>query len=196
MDIVNWKSWLLGMALCMSGTALAQTPNTSPRAGPAVAPRSAPYDCFGMDGVALRSCMDLNAAAAYAGNNTTSASHDCGGMTGDALATCRELNGEILAPPVNSYNPGGWYGTYGAPGYVPPGNNPPPAGNPNPASGSGSSSGSNPTGLSPGSGITGSSSGSDPTGLSGGSGKSPSSNTTAQRTSSNTNSSARGKSGM
>ena len=189
MDVLNWKSLLLGTALCISGAALAQTPNTS-------APKSAPYDCFGLDGVALHNCLDLNAAAANAGNNAPSTSHDCGGMTGAALATCRELNGEILAPPVNSYNPG-WYGNYGTPGYVAPGmapGNVPPAGNANPASGTGSSSGSNPTGLSPGSGATGSSSGSNPTGLSGGSGKSPSSSAPALGT--NASSSAGGKSGM
>lgn len=203
MDVLNWKSLLFGTALCMSGAAVAQTPNTSTSAPagrvtpPAAAPKSAPYDCFGLDGVALRNCMDLNAAAANAGNDTPSASHDCGGMTGAALATCRELNGEILAPPVNSYNPGGYW-NYGPQGYMAPGMAPgniPPAGNANPATGTGSSSGSNPTGLSPGSGTTGSSSGSNPTGLSGGSGKSPSSSATAPGTSSNANSSAGGKSG-
>jgi hypothetical protein len=67
MDVLNWKSLLFGTALCMSGAAVAQTPNTSAPAGPvmppAAAPKSAPYDCFGLDGVALRNCMDLNAAA-------------------------------------------------------------------------------------------------------------------------------------
>src|ERR1700681_4924485 len=101
MIVVNRKSLLLGIALCMSGAAFAQTP-------PATAPeaKAVPYDCFGLEGVALRSCIDLNAAAANAGNDNPSTSHDCGGMTGAALATCRELNGEIVAPPMNSYNPG------------------------------------------------------------------------------------------
>src|ERR1700676_173601 len=88
----------------MSGAAFAQTP-------PAPAPKTVPYDCFGLEGVALRSRIDLNAAASNAGNNTPSTSHDCGGMTGAALATCRELNGEIVAPPMNSFNPGA-YGGY------------------------------------------------------------------------------------
>ena len=88
MDVLNRKSLLLGIALCMSSAALAQAPNTGAPGGP---PKAAPYDCFGLAGVALRSCVDLNAAAADAGNNTPSASHDCGGMTGTALATCREL---------------------------------------------------------------------------------------------------------
>ncbi len=190
MDVLNRKSLLLGVALCISGAASAQ------------APKAAPYDCFGLEGVALRSCMDLNAAARNAGNNTPSTSHDCGGMTGAALATCRELNGEIVAPPTNSYSPGG-YGSYGTPAYAAPGmapGNVPPTTNANPATGTGSSSGSNPTSLSPGSGTAGSSSGSNPTGLSGGSGRSPSAgaapgNGTAG-TSSNANSSAGGKSGM
>ena len=185
MDVLNRKSLLLGIALCMTGAVVAQVPNTSapggPNATPPAAPRAAPYDCFGLAGVALRGCMDLNAAAANAGNNMPSTSHDCGGMTGTALATCRELNGEISAPPVNSYNPGA-YGNYGTPGYVAPGMAPAnvsPTGNANPATGTGSSSGSNPTGLSPGSGTTGSSSGSNPTGISGGSGRSPSSSAPA-----------------
>jgi hypothetical protein len=190
MDVLNRKSLLLGVALCVSGAVSAQ------------APKAAPYDCFGLEGVALRSCMDLNAAAGNAGNNTPSTSHDCGGMTGAALATCRELNGEIVAPPANSYNPGG-YGGYGTPAYAAPGmatGNVPSSTNANPATGTGSSSGSNPTSLSPGSGTAGSSSGSNPTGLSGGSGRSPSGaaapgNSTAG-TSSNANSSAGGKSGM
>jgi len=184
MDVLNRKSLLLGMALFMSGAAVAQIPNTNAPAGPvtspAAAPKPAPYDCFGLAGVALRNCMDLNAAAASAGNNRPSTSHDCGGMTGAALATCRELNGDISAPPVNTSNPAG-YGNYGTTGYVAPGmapGNVPPAGNANPATGPGSSSGSNPTGLS------------------GGSGKSPSSSATAPGTSSNANSSAGGKSGM
>lgn len=193
MNVVNRKFLLLGIALCMSGAAFAQTP-------PAAMPKAVPYDCFGLEGVALRSCIDLNAAAANAGNDTPSTSHDCGGMTGAALATCRELNGEIVAPPMNSSNPGA-YGGYGTPGYVAPGmvpGNVPPAGNVNPATGTGSSSGSNPTSLSPGSGTTGSSSGSNPTGLSGG--RSPSAsaapgNSTAG-TGSNANSSGGGKSGM
>src|ERR1700674_4059636 len=173
MDAVNRKSLLLGMALFMSATAFAQTP-------PAAAPKAVPYDCFGLEGVALRSCIDLNAAAANAGNNAPSTSHDCGGMTGAALTTCRELNGEIVAPPMNSSNPGA-YGGYGTPGYVAPGmapGNVPSPTNANPAtgtgSGTGSSSGSNATSLSPGSGTTGSSSGSNPAGLSGGSGRSTS----------------------
>jgi hypothetical protein len=121
-------------------------------------------------------------------------------MTGAALATCRELNGEIVAPPMNSYNPGA-YGGYGTPGYLAPGmapGNVPPVGNANPASGTGSSSESNPTSLSPGSGTTGSSSGSNPTELSGGrspSGSAAPENSTAG-TGSNANSSAGGKSGM
>ena len=103
MDVLDWKSLLFGAALCISGAAVAQTPNTSaPVTLPAAAPKSAPYDCFGLDGVALRNCMDLNAAAVNAGNNTPSTSHDCGGMTGASLATCRELNGEVLAPPAPS----------------------------------------------------------------------------------------------
>ena len=185
MDVLNRKSLLLGVALCMSGAASSQ------------APKAAPYDCFGLEGVALRSCMDLNAAARNAGNNTPSTSHDCGGMTGAALSTCRELNGEIVAPPTNSYSPGGTP-AYAAPGMAP--GNVPPTTNANPATGTGSSNGSNPTSLSPGSGTAGSSSGSNPTGLSGGSGRSPSAgaapgNGTAG-TSSNANSSAGGKSGM
>src|ERR1700674_4751582 len=127
MDVLNWKSLLFGTALCMSGAAVAQTPNASAPAGPVTPPvaaaKSAPYNCFGLDGVALRHCMDLNAAAANAGHNAPGASHDCGGMTGAALATCRELNGEILAPPVNSYNPAA-YGYYYAPSYVAPGTAP------------------------------------------------------------------------
>jgi hypothetical protein len=206
MDALNRKSLLLGIALCLSGAVFAQSPNTGAPVGPdvtpAAAPKAVPYDCFGLEGVALRSCIDLNAAAANAGNNTPSTSHDCGGMTGAALATCRELNGEIVAPPMNSSNPG-VYGGYGTPGYVAPGmapGNVPPAGNANPATGTGSSSGSNPTSLSPGSGTTGSSSGSNPTGLSGGSGRSTSGsaapgNSTAG-TGSNANSSGGGKSGM
>jgi hypothetical protein len=193
MIVVNRKSLLLGIALCMSGTAFAQTP-------PATAPKAVPYDCFGLEGVALRSCIDLNAAAANAGTDTPSTSHDCGGMTGAALATCRELNGEIVAPPMNSYNPGA-YGGYGTPGYLAPGmapGNVPAVGNASPATGTGSSSGSNPTSLSPGSGTTGSSSGSNPTGLSGGrspSGSAAPGNSTAG-TGSNANSSGGGKSGM
>jgi hypothetical protein len=206
MDALNRKSLLLGIALCLSGAAFAQSPNTGAPAGPnvtpAAAPKAVPYDCFGLGGVALRSCLDLNAAAANAGNNTPSTSHDCGGMTGAALATCRELNGEIVAPPMNSSNPGA-SGGYGTPGYVAPGmapGNVPPAGNASPATGTGSSSGSNPTSLSPGSGTTGSSSGSNPTGLSGGSGRSTSGsaapgNSTAG-TGSTANSSEAGKSGM
>ena len=156
MHVLNRKSLLLGVALCMSGAAVAQVPNTGASSGPNVAPpaatpRSAPYDCFGLAGVALRNCMDLNAAAPNASNNTPSASHDCGGMTGATLATCRELNGEISAPP-NSNNPGA-YGSYGTQGYVAPGMAPgyvAPAGNANPAAGNGSSSGTNPTGLAQG----------------------------------------------
>ena len=195
MNALKRKSLLLGIAFCMSGAAFAQTP-------PAPAPKTVPYDCFGLEGVALRSCIDLNAAASNAGNNTPSTSHDCGGMTGAALATCRELNGEIVAPSMNSSNPGA-YGGYGTPGYVPPGmatGNVPPATNANPATGTSSSSGSSPTSLSPGSGTTGSSSGSNPTGLSGGSGRSPSGSaapaTTTAGTGSNANSSGGGKSGM
>lgn len=193
MDALNWKSLLFGATLCMSGAAVAQTPNTSaPVTPPAAAAKSAPYDCFGLDGVALRHCMDLNAAAASAGNNAPGLSHDCGGMTGAALATCRELNGEASAAPVNSYNPGA-YGYYSstAPSYALPGNIPP-AGN---ATGPGSSSGSNPTGLSAGSGTTGLSSGSNATGLSGGSGKSPASGVSVPGISSNASSSAGGRSG-
>src|ERR1700674_4304342 len=212
MDALNRKPLLLGIALCLSGAAFAQSPNTGapagPNAPPAPVPKAVPYDCFGLEGVALRSCIDLNAAAANAGNNTPSTSHDCGGMTGAALATCRELNGEIVAPPMNSSNPG-VYGGYGTPGYVAPGmapGNVPPAGNTNPATGTGSgtgtgsSSGSNPTSLSPGSGTTGSSSGSHPTGLSGGSGRSTSDSaapgTSTAGTGSNASSSGGGKSGM
>jgi len=110
-DVLNRKSLLLGMALCMSGAAFAQAPNTGAPSGAnmtpsAAAPRAVPYDCFGLAGVALRSCIDLNSAAANASDNTPSGSHNCGGMTGAALATCRELNGEIVAPPMNSSNPG------------------------------------------------------------------------------------------
>jgi hypothetical protein len=171
---------LLGIALCMSSAALAQAPDAGVPAGP---PKAAPYDCFGLAGVALRSCIDLNAAAADAGKNTPSTSHDCGGMTGAALATCRELNGEILAPPTNSSNPGG-YGSYGTPGYVAPGMAPGniPATNANPATGAGSSSGSNPTGLSGGSGRLASGN------------VAPGSSTAG--TSSNSNSSGGGKSAM
>jgi hypothetical protein len=179
MEILNRKSLLLGLALCISGAGVAQTPTMVAPNQPnvrAAAQTTVPYDCFGLAGVALRSCIDLNTAAANASRNTPSASHDCGGMTGAALATCRELNGEIVAPPMNSSSPDA-YGSYGAPGYVVPptpvGSVPPPA-NANPPSGAGTSSGSNPTALSPGSGTTGLSSGSNPTGLSGGSGKSPS----------------------
>lgn len=202
MDVLNRKSLLLGMALCMSGAAVAQVPNTNAPAGPvtspAVAPKPAPYDCFGLAGVALRNCTDLNAAAASAGNSRPSTSHDCGGMTGAALATCRELNGEISAPPVNTYNPAA-YGNYGTPAYVAPGmasGSIPPAGTGNPTTGTDSSSGSNPTSISPGSGTTGSSSGSNPTGLSGGSGKSPSSSAPAPSIGSNANPSTGGKLGM
>ena len=218
MDVLNRKSLLLGMALCISGAVFAQAPNAgAPSSGPnvtpsAAAPKAVPYDCFGLEGVALRSCVDLNAAAANASNNTPTGSHDCGGMAGAALATCRELNGEIVAPPMNSSNPGA-YGSYGASGYVAPGMAPgyvPPASNANPAAATGSSSGSNPTSLSPGSGTTGlssgsnptgSSSGSNPTGMSGGSGRSPSTGAPAQGnsatgTTSNANSSGGGKSGM
>jgi hypothetical protein len=208
MDVLNRKSLLLGMALCVSSAVFAQAPNTGAPSGPnvtpsAAAPKAVPYDCFGLAGVALRSCIDLNSAAANAGNNTPSGSHDCGGMTGAALATCRELNGEIVEPPMNSSNPGA-SGSYGTSGYVAPGMAPgyvPPASNANPAAATDSSSGSNPTSLSPGSGTTGLSGGSNPTGLSGGSGRSPSSsapgpgNTTAG-TNSNANSSGGGKSGM
>src|SRR6266853_2088625 len=107
MDALNRKSLLLGMALCISGAAFAQAPNAGAPTGanvtpPAAAPKAVPYDCFGLAGVALRSCIDLNAAAANAGNNTSSSSHDCGGMTGAALATCRELNGALPAPSMTS----------------------------------------------------------------------------------------------
>src|ERR1700704_3975612 len=99
MNALKRKSLVLGVALCISSTAFAQAANTAPPAGPnapAATPKSVPYDCFGLEGVALRSCIDLNASAANAGNNAPSTSHDCGGMTGAALATCRELNGEIV----------------------------------------------------------------------------------------------------
>ena len=177
MEILNRKSLLLGLALCVSGAGVAQTPTTvapdQPNVPPAAAQKTVPYDCFGLAGVALRSCIDLNTAAANASRNTASASHDCGGMTGAALATCRELNGEIVAPPMNSSSPGA-YGSYGTPGYVVPPTplgSVPPAANANAPTGAGTSSGSNPTALSPGSGTTGLSSGSNPMGLSGGSGK-------------------------
>src|SRR5438105_1215557 len=115
MNALNRKSLLLAIALCMNGAATAQAPNTGASAGSNAAPQPArkavPYDCFGLAGVALRSCMDLNAAAANAGNNTPRTSHDCSDMTGAALATCRELNGEVLAPPATSSNPGA-YGNY------------------------------------------------------------------------------------
>jgi hypothetical protein len=129
MNILNCKPVLIALALCMSGGVIAQAANTGVPSGPNATPSKAgAYDCFGSTGVALRHCMDLNAAAASAGSNTPSASHDCGGMTGAALATCRELNGEAPAPMVNN-NPGAYgnnQGVYGAgtPGYVAPGTAP------------------------------------------------------------------------
>ena len=68
MDVLNRKSLLLGIALCMSGAAVAQAPGAGAPSGPnvtpsAAAPKAVPYDCFGLAGVALRSCIDLNSAA-------------------------------------------------------------------------------------------------------------------------------------
>jgi hypothetical protein len=174
MSIANRRSLMLAVALSLTGSLQAQTPSGVPAAGPNAAP---PYECFGLAGVALRNCMDLNTAAGKTGNNKPGASHDCGGMTGAALATCRELNGEAPAASTtgvgNAPNyPNSGYGTAGnAPANAPAASTAGGTAN----AGTGSSSGSNPTGLSDGSGTARSSSGSNPTGMSNGSGQSSSS---------------------
>jgi hypothetical protein len=74
---------LLALPLGTSG----QTATTKPAA----------YECSGLEGAALTSCRDLNAAAANSAAITTNqrTSHDCSGMTGGSLTTCMDLNGQL-----------------------------------------------------------------------------------------------------
>ena len=71
--------------IATSGSALAQ---------------SGPYDCSGVEGVALSHCRALNAAAARRATeqtgSPTGARNNCTDLTGAALSSCRDLNGEVV----------------------------------------------------------------------------------------------------
>lgn len=89
----------LGIAtalLMVAGSAMSQT------AVPAGNSKPAEYSCSGLEGVALTSCRQLNAAAVGGAIVTPGTArgrnYDCAGMSGSALATCRDLNGEIAVP--------------------------------------------------------------------------------------------------
>jgi hypothetical protein len=85
----------LGIALlAIAGTAMAQT------SAPVGTTKPAEYDCDGLEGVALTSCRQLNAAAVGGAlvKSTGSANYDCAGMSGASLTTCRDLNGQIAVP--------------------------------------------------------------------------------------------------
>ena len=85
---------LLGLPLGASG----QTATTKPAA----------YECSGLEGAALTSCRNLNAAAANSAAITTNprTSHDCSGMTGGSLTTCLDLNGQLPQAVPNSSGAG------------------------------------------------------------------------------------------
>ena len=173
MNALDRRSLVLALALSFTASASAQSPpgnspnRPTPGANPAVGTsKPALYDCFGLEGVALRNCAALNSAAANPVGSNPSASHDCSGMTGAALATCRDLNGE---PPVR-----------GNLGYGPADNSVPNAYGTNANTGYGNATAPNGGAMSNtypaaagAAGATGSSSGSNPTDLSGGSGRSP-----------------------
>src|SRR5450631_4431777 len=94
----------LGVALlAVAGTAMAQTP------APVGTSTPAEYDCSGLEGVALTSCRQLNAAAVGGAlvNSNASPTHDCAGMSGATLATCRDLNGQLVVPVPGAYDAGG-----------------------------------------------------------------------------------------
>jgi hypothetical protein len=63
--------------------------------------KPAAYDCGGLEGVALRHCRELNAAAASRATEKTGAStgttNNCADLTGAALSACRNLNGQVDA---------------------------------------------------------------------------------------------------
>jgi hypothetical protein len=63
--------------------------------------RPAEYDCSGLEGVALRNCLQLNAAAiveASGKSDTPDSTYDCADMSGAALLICRDLNAHWVAP--------------------------------------------------------------------------------------------------
>jgi hypothetical protein len=94
----------LGVALlAVAGTAMAQTP------APVGTSTPAEYDCNGLEGVALTSCRQLNAAAVGGAlvNPSASPTHDCAGMSGATFATCRDLNGQLAVPAPGAYGAGG-----------------------------------------------------------------------------------------
>jgi hypothetical protein len=91
----------LGVALvAVAGTAMGQM------AAPVGVAKPAEYDCSGLEGVALTSCRQLNAAAIKGAvarsDGSLNATHDCADMSGAALATCRELNGQLATPVTTS----------------------------------------------------------------------------------------------
>jgi hypothetical protein len=89
--------------LAVAGAAMGQT------AAPVGVATSAEYDCSGLEGVALTSCRQLNAAAIQGAmvrsDGSPNFTHDCADMSGAALARCRELNGQP-AIPVTTSGPG------------------------------------------------------------------------------------------
>jgi hypothetical protein len=79
----------LSVALsCVAGIAISQT------IAPLGTAKRADYDCSGLDGAALTSCRQLNAAAAGGAliipDAALSSTDDCAGMSGAALSTCRD----------------------------------------------------------------------------------------------------------
>jgi hypothetical protein len=75
-------------------------------AAPVGVAKPAEYDCSGLEGVALTSCRQLNAAAVQGAivrsGGSPNSTHDCAGMIGAALAICRDLNGQVAIPVTTS----------------------------------------------------------------------------------------------
>ena len=98
-------AWVLGAA----GTAAGQAST------PVGVAKPAEYDCAGLEGPALTSCRDLNAAAIKGAmvrpGTAPHSTHDCFGMSGAALATCLDLNGQLPAGTAATVGGGSMGGT-------------------------------------------------------------------------------------
>lgn len=97
----RWTPRFALAALALTGATLccAQTIPTNP--AQAAAPRGATYDCSGMNGTALSSCLELNRRA-VAPAATSAGPNDCSGLIGAPLDTCRRLNAAEAAAPRSS----------------------------------------------------------------------------------------------
>jgi hypothetical protein len=100
----------LSVALfCVAGVAMSETMTSAGTA------KQAENDCRGLQGPALTSCRQLDAATAGGAlvmpDATLSSAHDCARMSGAPPATCQDLEGAMTTP-----GSGGASATDSAPG--------------------------------------------------------------------------------